>query len=175
MEEANYLETIAEVAASFVGFAALVTAVRRRAGTSTDLEWIMISRLVERGLAAVAFALLPQLVHFLGYELQSSFSALSALLAIYFAVSFVRPFFLRGVAGGVFSGVFSGIGLVVRVGAAAVMIPVQGLAAFQVLPFPAPGLYVLGCAWLLMLSGLTFASVLALPHAARQAAEPDVD
>ena len=169
LDEANYLETIAEVAASFAGFAALVTAVRRSKGTSADLEWIFISRLVERGLAAVAFALIPQLLYFLGYKLQSQLPMLSAVLAVYFAVSFVRPSMLKGVSN---SG-FSTVGMALRVAAAAVMILVQSLAAFRMLPYPAPGLYVLGCAWLFLLSGVTFASVLALSPAAQQSAAAD--
>jgi hypothetical protein len=169
LDEANYPETIAEVAAPFVGLAALVTAVQRSKGISADLEWIFISRLVERGLAAVAFALIPQLLHFLGYELQSQFHTLSAVLAVYFAVSFARPSTLKKVSN---SG-FSTVGMDLRVAAAAVMIPIRSLAAFRMFLYTAPGPYVLGCTWLVLISGVTFASVLALPPAAQQSAAVD--
>ena len=57
-------------------------------------------------------------------------------------------------------------GLVARTSLAAVMFPIQGLAALGVLPYPVLGLYVLDCAWLLLLAAVTFATVLMLPRAA---------
>ena len=174
--ESGYLETIAEIAASFVGFAALVLAVRERSALPSEGEWIYIARLIERGLAAVAFSLLPQLLTFLGYELDPLLPTLSALLATYFVISFVLPFVRYRELLGTREATMgqSRLGMAIRTFAAGVMIPVQALAAFQVLPFPALGLYVLGCAWLLVLAGITFsASLLTRPRAAQQSAAAD--
>ena len=115
---------------------------------------------------------MTQLLAFLGYGLDPSLPTLSALLATYFAISFVRPF-IRHKGRTVHMGQ-SRLGMAIRTLAAGVMIPIQALAAFQVLPFPALGLYVLGCAWLLVLAGITFsAALLSRPHAAQQSAAPD--
>ena len=165
--EAGYLETIAEIAASFVGFAALVVAVRQRSMLSPEVEWMFISRMIERGMAAVAFSLLPQMFTFLGYQPDPLLPALSALLSVYFGISLVLPY-LRYVTSHTTG--LSRLGIAPRSVAAATMIPIQGLAALQMLPFPALGLYVLGCVWLLFLAGMAFVTILALPRAQQSAA-----
>ena len=171
--EAGYLETIAEIAASFVGFAALVVAVRQRSELSSEVEWGFISRLIERGMAAVAFCLLPQLLTFLGYQLVPLLPALSALLSAYFAISFLQPFIRHGIshkrAG------LTRLGMATRALASAVMIPIQALAALQVLPFPALGLYVLGCVWILFLAGLAFSTTISMPRDAQRSDAADTD
>jgi hypothetical protein len=82
MEESDYLYTLAEIAISFVGFAAIVIAIRSRSGPSGEADSFLIKRIIDRCLAAIAFSLLPMLLHFLGATPERMFPHLSGLSLI---------------------------------------------------------------------------------------------
>ena len=90
MEGSEYLYTVAEVSVAFVGFAAIVIAVRLRSKELDEFERILVAWLVERALAALGFALLPNLLHYFGVPLETALPIGSGLLAAYFSTVFVR-------------------------------------------------------------------------------------
>ena len=62
MESSEYLYTVAEVAVALVGFAGIVIALRHRESGLSGLDRSFVTDMVQRGLAALFFALLPLLL-----------------------------------------------------------------------------------------------------------------
>ena len=156
MDGSEYLNTIAEVAVAFVGFAAIAVAIRR-SDKIVDFRGL-IAALVERGLAALGFALLPTLFYHFGVPPATSLPVLSGLLSAYLLILFVRLYhrFFRSQI----TVDMSTRGAVARLTLTGVMIPVQALAAVGLLPFSPLGLYLLGVTWLLILAGGVFSTIL---------------
>jgi hypothetical protein len=159
LEGSEYLYTVAEVSVAFVGFAAIVIAVRTRPGDLSEAERQHVTWLVERGLAALAFSLLPMLLHYFGAQPHSVLPLSSALLAGYLLSILARNLLIVRM-GSLARSLLSASGIALRLALVGLMIPVQALAALGVLPFDPLGWYLLGASWLLVLSGILFATVL---------------
>jgi hypothetical protein len=159
LEGSEYLYTVAEVSVAFVGFAAIVIAVRPRSGDLSEFERQHVTWLVERGLAALAFSLLPMLVHYFGAQSRSVLPLSSALLAGYLLSILARNFLIFR-AGTLAKSPLSASGFASRLAMVGLMIPIQALAALGALPFDPLGWYLFGASWLLVLSGILFATVL---------------
>ncbi len=162
MEGSEYLYTIAEVSVAFVGFAAIAIAIRHRSRSLGNFERLLVAWLVERGLAALAFALLPILLYYITGSSQKILQYGSGLLAVYLLTVFIRvyPVFRNRQT----TVPIGPAGRFLRVAMVGVMIPVQALAGLGVLPFNALGWYLLGVTWLLVMSGATFATILTTRH-----------
>ena len=156
MDGSEYLYTVAEVSVAFVGFAAIVIAVR---GDLSEGERQHVTWLVERGLAALAFSLLPMLFHFFGAPPRRVLSLSSALLAGYLLSILARNLLIVR-AGTLAKSSLSASGIALRLAMVGLMVPIQALAALGVLPFDPLGWYLFGASWLLVLSGILFATVL---------------
>ena len=162
MEGSEYLYTIAEVSVAFVGFAAIAIAIRHRSHSLGNFERLLVAWLVERGLAALAFALLPILLYYITGSSQKILQYGSGLLTVYLLAVFIRiyPVFRNRQT----TVPIGPAGRFLRVAMVGVMIPVQALAGLGVLPFNALGWYLLGVTWLLVMSGATFATILTTRH-----------
>lgn len=158
MEGSEYLYTVAEVSVAFVGFASIVLAVRHRSGTLVGLDRILISWLIERGLAVLAFALLPLLLHHFEIPTHRTLRISSGLLATYFLITSVRVSRVARHHRSHF--LFGRLGGVLRLLIVVAMIPVQAAAALGFLPFAALGWYLLGVSWLLLAAGILFSTIL---------------
>ena len=158
MEGSEYLYTVAEVSVAFVGFAAIVIAVRLRSKELDEFEHILVAWLVERSLAALGFALLPNLLHFFGVPLDRSLPFGSGLLAMYFLAVFVRM--LRHYRDRNIPVIVSRRGLLIRLVIVGVFLSSQMLAALELLPFGPLGWYLLGVSGLLVIAGGIFATIL---------------
>lgn len=157
MEGSEYLFTVAEVSVAVVGFAAIVIALVRRSKRAQVLEWLT-RQLIERGLSALFFSLLPILLMNFGAQSQQAFRIASGLLSIYFATVMIRVYnVLFRVDHGEQIGTTSAIGRLLFGGW---MIPVQAFAALGLLPFPVVGWYLAGVTWLLVLCAALFAAIL---------------
>ena len=158
MEGSEYLYTIAEVSVAFVGFAAIAIAIRHRTDGLDDFGRMLVTALVERGLAALAFAFIPIQLHYFGLSSETILPFCSGLLAFYLLTVFIRMYFIfRKHTTDVPVGT---VGRVQRLTIVGIMVPVQSLAAFGVLPLSALGWYLLGVTWLLVISGGLFATIL---------------
>ena len=89
MDGSEYLNTIAEVSVAFVGFAAIALAIRHRSQEIAGFRE-MVAVMVERGLAALGFALLPALLYYFGMPAETSLPLCSAILAVYLLTTIVR-------------------------------------------------------------------------------------
>jgi len=69
----DVLLTIAEIAIAVLGFAAIVTALRRRSGDGDLISWFRLRVMIESSLAALAFSFLPSVFRAAG--LADSYSA----------------------------------------------------------------------------------------------------
>ena len=78
----DVLLTIAEIAIAVLGFAAIVTALRRRSGDSDLIDWFRLEIMIESSLAVLAFSFLPFVFRAAGLADSSSASMSSALLAV---------------------------------------------------------------------------------------------
>ena len=157
MDGSEYLNTIAVVSVAFVGFAAITLAIRLRSQEIVGVRE-MVAVMVERGLSALGFALLPALLYYFGMPAETSLPLCSAVLAVYLLTAIVRLyrlFFNLGIAADV-----SKTGAVLRLAPIGLMIPVQALAALKVLPLEPLGLYLLGVSWLLIMAGGLFGTIL---------------
>ncbi len=90
----DVLLTIAEIAIAVLGFAAIVTALRRRSGDGDLISWFRLRVMIESSLAALAFSFLPSVFRAAGLADSSSASLSSALLAVA-TVVLVGNFFAR--------------------------------------------------------------------------------
>jgi len=158
MDGSEYLYTLAEVSVAFVGFASIVVAIRQLSGDLIDLDRLLIVWLIERSFAALAFALLPPLLHHFGAPSQRILPISSGLLAAYLLVTIVRVTLLSRRHGSAFS--LSGTGLAFRGIVLFTMFPIQTAAALGLLPFAALGWYLLGVSWLLLAAGTLFSTIL---------------
>lgn len=158
MNGSEYLYTVAEVSVAFVGFAAIVIAVRLRSKELDRFESVLVAWLVERALAALGFALLPNLLHFFDMPVERSLPIGSGLLAIYFMSVFVR--ILQHYRDPDIPKIVSGRGLQARMVFVGVLFTIQMLAALGLLPFGPLGWYLLGVSGLLVIAGGIFATIL---------------
>jgi hypothetical protein len=160
VEGSEYLYTIAEVSVAFVGFAAIVISVRHRSGGLSEAERWHVTLLIERGLAALAFSLLPMLLHHFGVPVRSVLSLSSGLLAGYLCIALARNLLLARTETLAAKLSLSPSGVAFRQVILGLMVPIQALAAAGALPFDPLGWYLLGASWLLVLSGIVFATIL---------------
>ena len=91
MPGADYLYTVAQIAVALIGFSGIVAAFKERgtAGFATS-EQALLGLLIERGFAALFFALLPPLLALLMPPGRAFWAACSGLLAAYTLTAFVR-------------------------------------------------------------------------------------
>lgn len=83
MIETDFLFTLAEVAVAFVGFSAIVAALRQTDDGMSETEQNYMQILVERALAVVGFAMLPELLANLVFTDEQALKVSSALLSVY--------------------------------------------------------------------------------------------
>lgn len=96
MDATEYFYTCAEIGVALSGFAALVVAIGQRAGKETSQADIWyVGVLVERGLAAALFALLPMLLEGLGAGTRLNWLLSSGLFALYVISIAVRSLAMR--------------------------------------------------------------------------------
>ena len=160
MEASDYLLTLAEVAVAFVGFAAIVISLRERSDAPSPDSSVHLGWLVERGLAALCFALLPLLLGFLHVPPEVLWRASSGLLFVYLVSAAYRSLsrWLRNSETGNRLGTAQYYArftpsLLVCVG--------QAFAAMNFFPSLRTGIYLLGSTWLLVLAAMIFTMILA--------------
>ncbi len=84
MNGSEYMYTVAEVGVGLSGFAAIVMAMRRRDGSSlSNLDRLLVATLIERGLVAAFFSLLPVLLFGLGLAEPLLWAVSSGTFVIY--------------------------------------------------------------------------------------------
>ena len=83
MDAGDYLYTMAEVAVAFVGFSAIISALRQSTDDLGELERGYMSALVSRSLAVLGFSLLPSLLIGLGFDDAKTILFSSGLLGLY--------------------------------------------------------------------------------------------
>jgi hypothetical protein len=84
MEGSDILQTLAEVAIALTGFTGIVVALRGRAGESlSGFAFVRFRILLVASLAAVAFALLPFLLHHAGLPSNALWSTCSGVVAVF--------------------------------------------------------------------------------------------
>ena len=156
MEGSEYLNTVAQLAVAVIGFAAIALAIR---GSENIADFKgLIESLVSRGIATVLFALLPSLLFYLDIPTEISLPLCSGLMAVYLGMAFVwlyQRFYRSAIHIETASG-----GAAFRLALIGVMIPIQALAAAQIMPFSSLGLYLFGVTWLLVLTGGPFTTIL---------------
>jgi len=90
----DYLLRLAGLALSFVGFSAIIVALRRASGGElNDLHLVVPRFFIETGLAITAFSVLPGALHLTGMPVSTTWriaSAAAALLGTALAVSLLR-------------------------------------------------------------------------------------
>ena len=86
----EFLYTMAQVAVAFVGFSAIVTALRQSTDELGELERGYMAALVERSLAVLGFSLLPFLLNELGFDKGKTISFSSGMLGAYMALTSVK-------------------------------------------------------------------------------------
>jgi hypothetical protein len=101
LEGSTFLSTLAQVAISFIGFCAIVIAIRQTTGAPlTSLQILITRTLIEHGFFVVAFSLLPLLLHLAAIERLNVWavpSALAGIICIYWNLRYpfkykkVRP------------------------------------------------------------------------------------
>jgi hypothetical protein len=93
MDGEEYLYACVEAGVALAGFSALVVVLRQRGARELPaFDRTLIANLIERGLMAALFSLLPRLLIGLGLASASVWSASSAALAVYVASLAVRGF-----------------------------------------------------------------------------------
>ena len=159
MEASDYLLTLAEVAVAFVGFAAIVLSLRERSEGPAPDGSVALGWLVERGLAALFFSLLPLLLGFLDVPPEIGWRASSGLLScylVYAAYSSLAERFR-------YSERVNPVGAAnyyARFSASLLVLISQAMAAADLLPALRTGIYLLGCTWLLVLAAMIFTTIL---------------
>ncbi len=82
MISTDVLLTIAEIAIAVLGFAAIVTALRRSSRDDDLISWFRLRAMIESSIAALAFSFLPFVFRAAGLADSASASLSSALLAV---------------------------------------------------------------------------------------------
>lgn len=94
LEGSDYLLRLASLALAFVGFTAIIVALRRAVGGElNDLHRVVARYFIETGLAITAFCVLPEAVSLAGIAASAAWritSAIAGLLATVLTVSLVR-------------------------------------------------------------------------------------
>ena len=78
----DLLLTISEIAIAVLGFAAIVTALRRRSGDSDPITWLRLRVMIEASITVLAFSFLPFVLRAAGLADSSTASFSSALFAV---------------------------------------------------------------------------------------------
>jgi hypothetical protein len=161
MPGAEYLYTVAQIAVALIGFSGIVAAFKERgdAGLAGN-EHALLSLLIERGFAALFFALLPPLLALLMSPGRVFWAVCSGLLGAYTLTAFVRLLRRRRLmsesarAAGARSFYMNSA---IALGAA---FGVQVLNAVGVVPNQGLGWYALGATWYLVAGANLFVSLL---------------
>jgi hypothetical protein len=94
LEGSDYLFRLASLALSFVGFTAIIVALRRAVGGELhDFHRVVTRYFIETGLAITAFCVLPQAVNLTGIPAPTAWrvaSGIAGFLATVLAVSVIR-------------------------------------------------------------------------------------
>ncbi len=151
LSETDYLLRRSGLAVSFVGFSAVVVALRRALGAElSDPHMYFVRFLIEGSLLVAAFALLPAALSFTGLENSTTWRLSSAAAALVFSI--YLPFLFRRrrrVTTGpipVLTRVFFGFSLLATV---ALWVNAVGFG-------PSAAVYALTLTWLLVLGGWVF-------------------
>ena len=161
MSDFEYLYTLAEVSASFVGFTAIVLAVSPRNLAHGSIESTYTHWLVERSFATLGFSLLPPLLDKLDLPAQSAWQVASGLLALYAINIAYRTIRTRGQVGDVPNvpilavPVFRSLSVF---GATSIVLQVSRV--FGALPEFAEAIYLFGVTWLMTLAGVLFVTLI---------------
>lgn len=149
------LTVLAEVAVGLAGFSSVVIAFRRRAsdGAWRPEDAFRFRLMLEAGLFAGFFALLPNAIAGLGVSEATLWPNLSAALLAYFVIDTIHSFLRsrRMPAGSLHRG-FASITILFN----CVSAGIQLLNVVDWLVPRGPGPYVFGVTWLTVYSGLTF-------------------
>ena len=159
MEASDYLLTTAEVAVAFVGFAAIVVAIRERANPLESSARLLLGWMVERGLAALFFALLPLLLGFLGVAEGLIWRLGCAGIFLYILSALVRSIRAWLTDSGI-RALIDPINYYLRATAIGIVGVVQLLAALGVGLTASVGWYLFGVSWLLVQSAMVFITIM---------------
>ena len=157
MPGTDYLYAIAQVAVALIGFSGVVAALQVRSSAEySEQDAALLRLLIERGMVALVFALLPALLSLLMLSGQVLWFWCSTLLATYTLISFLRlvrrrAFYMFGHSRvrrwGFYAATFVAL---------TTALVLQLLNAFAVLPNPGVGWYALGTTWFLVAGGMLF-------------------
>jgi hypothetical protein len=169
MPGADYLYTVAQIAVALVGFSGIVAAFKERGNSGfAGTEHALLTLLIERGFAALFFAMLPPLLVLLVSPGRAFWAVCSGLLAAYTLTAFVRLIRRRrsmsesaraGSARSFYMN--SAVALSAAFG-------VQLLNAVGIVPNQGVGWYALGATWYLVAGANLFVSLLRV-HAGQRA------
>jgi hypothetical protein len=155
----DYLYTVAEVSVAFIGFAAIVLAIRERTrGERSEFIRAANRLLVERGLAALFFSLAPMLLEHLGIVGSTAWRLCSSALAVFFVYTLVVSLRLHLTVGT--ANAISDLNYWIRFALAAVVLVLQVLQALGLGLTPGPGWYLVGLTWLLVQAAMVFTAAL---------------
>ena len=157
MAGTDYLYAIAQVAVALVGFSGVVASLQVRANGSYSSEDAQLLRLlIERGMAALAFALLPALLGLLEISVHALWFSCSTLMAAYTLVSFLRLLRRRPFGTAAQTPLGRWGFYVATCVALTTAFLLQLLNALAVLPNSGVGWYALGATWFLVAGGMLF-------------------
>lgn len=155
MDGETYLDTVMLAGVTLAGFSAIAVALEiRTTELSETRRKAVISRLVERSLAASLFALLPTLLSGLGLSERPMWLIASGALAAYGASRLVNT--LRNHRETVAQLGVARAGLFIHVSIAVAVIIVQVFNAIGLVLSQGLWWYALGVTWLLWTAGYTF-------------------
>ncbi len=172
MEE--QLGVLAEISVGLVGFSSIVVVFRRRSSTGAwkPEDAFRFKLMLEAGLAAGLFAILPAAIMGLGVPPNRLWPSLCALLLGYELIDLVAK--RRQLARLPRESLSRVLNIFVGIGKVCVMV-VQVLSIADWLVPRGPGAYVFGVTWLTVYSGLTFYRLATAPLVISTAGAPPDD
>lgn len=162
MEGADFLLTIAEISLAFVGFSAIIAVFRQAGGrTWSEFERLLIRAMIELGFAALFFALVPQILAYLGFPDPWVWGLSSASLGFFMLGYHANYLIRRHRVGGAAASPVRPTVLFTRITIGLLIGAVLLLSAFDILVPRGVGVYAVGVTWLLALGAIFFLVTLA--------------
>ncbi len=151
----EFLQTVAEIAAAFAGFASVVVIFRQNRSLSADYESkVTFQSMLQGALLVVFFALLPIVLGNLLHSSTWAFSISAFLLMVYILAAFIWAMFQGGWS--------IGPGALPYLAATLLIAGTQAAGLLGL--YPLPELYLTGIFVLLTISGYAFYSLITFPE-----------